>query len=265
LGLAVGSFGTYYWMTQHPRNESPEKPALRGKEKETDQAIIPAPEKPGGPQLQRATLLAEDVSYASGVRSAASFTLRGVDAAYYWVIENNSYRNGSSYVRSGKGLIRDGARITVAVMDDQFRVPGEGVSISGAVSVSHSQPGQYSASRNPFLLGLQDFVPGGATRSEWALDKAVDVRIGQVVTLYQFGCVDQRTGSTDDTPLQLLNDPHGEFKPLPRIGDGHNHAERLTVRLLFMARKGEHLDFPKDPEEFVDVAGFLKRAAAKQK
>jgi hypothetical protein len=101
--------------------------------------------------------------------------------------------------------------------------------------------------------------------SEWALAKPVDTKIGQAVTLCQFGCVDERTGSGDETPLHLLNDPHGDFKPLPRIRDGQNHAERLTVRLLFIARVGDRLNFPKEPEEFVDVAAFLKRAAAEQK
>src|SRR5262249_5089252 len=154
--------------------------------------------------------LVDDVLRAGGIRSAQSFTLRGVDAAYYWVIEANSYRNGSPYVQSGKGLIRDGGRITVATM--HVRVPGEGT--PGCVAVSRPHSGQSQGKMQRFVLPQHDFVGGGMT-SEWALAKPVDTKIGQVVTLCQFGCVDDKTGSSDETPLHLLNDPHGEFKPLP--------------------------------------------------
>jgi hypothetical protein len=259
LGLGIGGGGVY-WMTRRSSNENPTNPVSRPEEKQGDRAIIPDPGEPASPQLQRSTLLVNDVLRAGRIRSAQSFTLRGVDAAYYWVFETNSYRNGSSYVQSGKGLIRDGGRITVATMHG--RVPGEG--IPGSVSTYWSRPGGSGEEHKPFVLPQRDFVGAGMT-SEWALSKAVDARIGQAATLCQFGCVDDRTGRTDETPLRPLEDPHGEFKPLPRIRDGENHADRLTVRLLFMARKGDHLDFPKEPEEFVDVASFLKRAAAEQK
>src|SRR5262249_23587044 len=145
LGLGIGSSGAY-WMTRHSSNEGPGSPASRHEEKQTDQAIIPAPGEPGRPQLQTATLLVDDVLRAGGIRSAQSFTLRGVDAAYYWVIEANSYRNGSSYIRSGRGLIRDGGRITVATM--HVRVPGEG--IPGSVSTSWSNPGGSGGERQHF-------------------------------------------------------------------------------------------------------------------
>jgi hypothetical protein len=255
LGLVIGILGTY-WLTQLLRNESPARTALREKEKPPDRAVIPAPEEPVSPQLLRSTLLVDDVLRAGGIRSAQSFALRGANAAYYWVIESNTYRNGSSYVHSGKGLIRDGDRITVATM--HVRAPGDG--IRGSVSRSGTNDRQ---SQN-FVLPQTEFA-GAAMTSEWALAKPIDAKIGHVVTLCQFGTVDERTGRSNETPLQLLKDPHGEFKPLPRIQDGQNHAERLTVRLLFMERKGEHLDFPKEPREFVDVAGFLKLAAAEPK
>jgi hypothetical protein len=246
VGIGLGAAGTYLLVRPRgPQTTAAEvHPVQRGPGGKEEGPSDPAPP----PRLEPAEARADAVLAACNFFPAKSFTVRGFNAAYYYVTESNSYPDGHSDVGSNSGMVTDGQQIVMVLA----RVPPPGArELTGFLGVggtSHS-----------FSLPEGEFAGGRSTTGFWGLEQPLELRVGQSATLGQFGCVDRKKGRSSDLDLGFDRDPLADFKPLPRGGDADNHVARVTVRVMRMGPNWT-LDSP-EVKQFLDFRKAMRRAA----
>jgi hypothetical protein len=242
LGIGVGAAATYLLI----RPRGPEPKAAEHPPQQEPGGALGAPGPP--PRLEPAEVDADTVLTVCGFSPAKSYKLRGFNVAYYYVTESNSYSEGHSVVGSNSGIVSDGGRIIVAVAN---RPPPGGrklICFLGAGTAGHG-----------ITLPQDEFVGGASTISSWAVEKPLELRVGQSATLCQFGSSDGRSGQSSERDLGFDRDPLADFRPLPRIGEGGNHVARMSVRVMRMDPTWT-LDSP-EVKQFLDFRRALQRAA----
>jgi hypothetical protein len=181
-----------------------------------------------------------------------SYRVRGFNAAYYFVTESNSYKEGHSDLASNSGMVLGGQWMTIVLA----RQPPPGArQLPGFLGIG----GDRGSNSHAFRLPEEEFAGGRSTTSYWGVDKPLELRVGQSATLCQFGCVDFKTGRSSDDDLAFDRDPLTTFNPLRRRGEGGNHVARMTVRVMRMDPNWT-LDSP-EVKQFLDFRKGMRRAA----